>query len=90
MKSKHSTVRFANGVFIYAADGPVPCIAAKNALHGDLKSPKIRMIEKGQQCQLIRIWYNYYGQQARIKFEGGVIDVNPSDLIFNATVNNEQ
>lgn len=79
---------FANGTFIYASDAErVPCIAAKDAVHGDWKTSlargETRGIKKGQQCYLITMFDNYYGQWATIEVNGYTIDVKPSDLIFN-------
>lgn len=87
--NKHTLVSFANGTFIYAKDAErVPCIAATDAEHGDWKTATMRGIKgirKGQQCYLITMFDNYYGQWATIEVEGRTIDVKPSELIFNAT-----
>jgi len=85
--TKHTLIQFANGAFIYPPDAElVPCIAAKDAVHGDLKSPKLRMIRKGQQCYLVCMWDNYYGQWAKVRTPDGDIDVRPSELIYNQTL----
>lgn len=86
-RDKASIVHFANGLHVYPQNAEmVPCVTTEDAWHGDWKTSLVhgpKMIPKGEQCHLVCMWSNYYGDWATVRFQGSDYDVKPSQLIYD-------